>query len=104
MSKHGKKPSAAEEPEYERMQFQDEAGNVYTFDILDVIEYEGRDYAVLLPEEGSELDNGMAHIFEVVEELDSETDTYLGIDDQALIDAVYAKFLELHKDEFNLTD
>ena len=46
----------------------------------------------------------MAHIFEVVEELDSETDTYLGLDDQTLIDAVYARFLELHKDEFNLTD
>ena len=103
MSKHGKKP-AAEEPAYEQMQFQDEEGNVYTFDILDVIDYEGKDYAVLLPEEGSELDNGMAHIFEVVEELDSDTDTYLGIDDQALIDAVYAKFLELHRDEFNLTD
>lgn len=103
MSKHGKKP-AAEEPDYEQMQFQDEEGNVYTFDILDVIEYEGKDYAVLLPEEGSELDNGMAHIFEVAEELDSDTDTYLGLDDQALIDAVYAKFLELHKDEFNLTD
>ena len=104
MSKHEKKTPAAEEPDYEQMQFQDEEGNVYTFDILDVIEYEGKDYAVLLPEEGSELDNGMAHIFEVVEELDSETDTYLGLDDQTLIDAVYAKFLELHKDEFNLTD
>ena len=103
MSKHGKKP-AAEEPAYERMQFQDENGNVYTFEILDVIDYEGKDYAVLLPEEGSELDNGMVHIFEVAEELDSDTDTYLGIDDQAIIDAVYAKFLELHKDEFNLTD
>ena len=96
------KPAAPEETAYERMQFQDDEGNVYVFDILDVIEYEGKDYAVLLPEEGSELDNGMAHIFEVAEELDSDTDTYLGLDDQALIDAVYARFLELHADEFNL--
>ena len=96
-----KKEPAAEE-EFERMQFKDDEGNVYTFEILDVIEYEGKDYAVLLPEEGSELDNGMVHIFEVAEELDSDTDTYLGIDDQAVIDAVYAKFLEAHGDEFNL--
>ncbi len=94
--------NAPEEPVYEKMQFKDDEGNVYWFEILDVIEYEGKDYAVLLPEEGSELDNGMAHIFEVAEELDSDTDTYLGLDDQALIDAVYARFLELHGDEFNL--
>ena len=108
MSKHAnqnknhKKTSAPAEEAYERMQFRDDDGNVYVFDILDVIEYEGKDYAVLLPEEGSELDNGMVHIFEVAEELDSDTDTYLGLDDQDLIDAVYARFLELHADEFNL--
>ena len=93
---------APEEPVFEKMQFKDDEGNVYVFEILDVIEYEGKDYAVLLPEEGSELDNGMVHIFEVAEELDSDTDTYLGLDDQSLIDAVYARFLELHGDEFNL--
>ena len=103
MSKHGKKPPAGE-PAYERMQFRDENGDVYVFEILDVIDYNGKDYAVLLPEEGSELDNGMAHIFEVAEELDSDTDTYLGIEDQAVIDAVYARFLERHADEFELTD
>ena len=104
MSKQNKRqndPSA--EQEFERMQFRDDEGNVYMFNILDVIEYEGEDYAVLLPEEGSELDNGMAHIFEVVEELDSDTDTYLGLEDQDLIDAVFARFLELHGDEFNLS-
>ncbi|MBQ7689291.1 MAG: DUF1292 domain-containing protein [Clostridia bacterium] len=86
------------------MKFQDEDGNVYLFELLDTVEFEGGEYAVMLPEEGSELDNGMVHIFEVAEELDSDTDTYLGIDDQRVIDEVYRLFLEAHGDEFNLTD
>ncbi len=102
MSKPKRDKRNEAEPETALMRFQDEEGNDYVFEILDVIEHEGKEYAVLLPEEGSELDNGMVHIFEVAEELDSDTDTYLGIDDQAVIDAVYAKFLEAHGDEFNL--
>ena len=86
------------------MKFQDEDGSVYLFELLDTVEFEGREYAVMLPEEGSEFDNGMLHIFEVAEELDSETDTYLGIDDQRVIDEVYKIFLEAHGDEFNLID
>lgn len=86
------------------MKFTDEEGNIVTFEILDCIEYEGRDYAVLLPEEGSEYENGMVYIFEVVEELDSDTDTYLGVEDDAVIEAVYNKFMELHKDDFNFED
>ena len=86
------------------MKFTDEEGNIVTFEILDCIEYESKDYAVLLPEEGSEYDNGMVYIFEVVEELDSDTDTYLGVEDDAVIEAVYNMFMELHKDDFNFED
>lgn len=81
------------------MEFEDEEGNVYAFELLDTVEYEGREYAVTLPEPGSPFDNGLVHIFEVAEELDSDTDTYLGIDDQAVIDAVYALFLDKIKEE-----
>lgn len=99
------KSNKAEEPEYDNiMKFTDEAGNIVTFEILDCIEYEGKDYAVLLPEEGSEYDNGMVYIFEVAEELDSDTDTYLGVEDEAIIEAVYGKFMEAHKDDFNFED
>ena len=38
---------------------------------------------------------------EIVEELDSDTDTYVGLGDQQLIDEVYAVFCEKHKDDFN---
>lgn len=86
------------------MKFTDENGNIVTFEILDCIEYQDKEYAVLLPEEGSPEDNGMVYIFEIAEELDSDTDTYLGVEDQAVIDAVYEKFVQAHKDEFNFED
>ena len=73
--------------------FTDEMGRENNFEILAVLEFEGRDYAVMLPEEGSPSENGMLYIFEVAEELDADTDTYLGVDDQRIIDGVYELFL-----------
>lgn len=99
-----KKNETPQEEEPVMMKFTAEDGTVVNFELLDEIEYEGSSYAVLLPEEGSEFDNGMVHIYEIVEELDSDTDTYMGVDDQAVVDAVFAKFMEIHKDEFNFTD
>ena len=74
--------------------FTDEQGRANNFEILAVIEYEGRDYAVMLPENDSPSYNGMVYVFEIAEELDSDTDTYLGVSDQTVIDAVYGMFLE----------
>ena len=46
----------------------------------------------------------MAHILEVIEELDSEYDTYVGLEDSELIDRVWQKFMEENKEEFNFID
>ena len=73
--------------------FTDEQGRANNFEILAVIEYEGRDYAVMLPEDDSPSYNGMVYVFEIAEELDSDTDTYLGVEDQNVIDAVYDIFM-----------
>lgn len=91
------------EEEVQIFEFVDDEGNVEKFEILDFIEFEGTDYAVLLPVTDNEEDL-MVHILEVVEELDSEYDTYVGIDDQELVDKVYAVFMEKHKDDFNFVD
>ena len=88
------------EEEVPVFEFVDEDGNVEKFEILGFIEFEGRDYVALLPEG----DDAQVHILEVVEELDSEYDTYLGIDDQELVDKIYAKFMEENKDRFNFVD
>lgn len=89
-----------EEEEALIYEFQDEDGNIFKFEFLDTIEFEGKDYAVLLPitENG---DAEPVHIFEVIEELDSEYNTYAGIDDQDLVDRIYAAFMEKHKDIFD---
>ena len=87
--------------EGEILEFEDENGNVEKYEFLDVIEYKGADYAVLLPVTETEEEAVNVYIFEVVEELDSDTDTYVGLDDQQLIDEVYAVFMEKHKDDFN---
>ncbi len=91
------------EPEESNIfEFVDEDGNVEKFEILDFVEFEGKDYVVLIPVTDNE--DELVHILEVVEELDSEYDTYIGIDDQELVDKVYAVFMEKHKDDFNFVD
>lgn len=90
--------------EPELLEFIDEDGIVEKFEYLDTVNYNGADYAVLLPY----AENGdcpqSVYIFEIVEELDSETDTYVGIDDQNLVDCVYDIFMKNHKDDFNFYD
>ncbi len=103
MSKNNKNNNKSNTPapeEVEFFEFVDEEGNVEKFEILGFVEFEGSDYVALLPES----DDSQVHILEVVEELDSEYDTYLGIDDQELVDKVYAKFMEENKDNFNFVD
>ena len=101
MSKNKNNPPVEEENQI--FEFVDDEGNVEKFEVLDFVEFEGNDYAVLLPVTDNEEDL-MVHILEVVEELDSDYDTYVGIDDQELVDKIYAVFMEKHKDDFNFVD
>lgn len=101
MSKN--KNNAPMEEEIEIFEFVDDEGNVEKFEILDFIEFENKDYAILLPVTDSDEDV-QVHVLEVVEELDSDYDTYVGIDDQETVDKVYAVFMEKHKDDFNFVD
>lgn len=102
MSKN-KSNAPIEEEEIQIFEFQDEDGNVEKFEFLDIMDFEGKEYAVLLPVTDDE-DALMVHILEIVEELDSEYDTYIGIDDQELVDKIYAAFMEKHKEDFNFVD
>lgn len=102
MSKN-KNNAPLEEEEIQIFEFLDEDGNVEKFEFLDIMEFEGKDYAILLPVTDDEEDINV-HILEIVEELDSEYDTYVGIDDQELVDKIYAAFMEKHKDDFNFVD
>ena len=68
---------------------QDENGEDVRFEILGLVEYENENYAVMLPYDEPEVNE--VTILKVLEE-DEETDLYLGIDDNDLIQAVFEEF------------
>ena len=81
----------------------DEEGNEVKFEFLDLIEYSGEEYVILLPaEEGEDADEV---VILKVEDTDSEDEeSYVGVDDQEVLSAVFAIFKDKFKDEFNFVD
>lgn len=81
----------------------DEDGNEVKFEFLDLIEYGGEEYVVLLPaEEGEDADEVVILKVEDTESVDEES--YVGVDDQEILNAVFAIFKDKFKDEFNFVD
>ena len=72
----------------------DEKGNDIDFEYLDCIEYEGKEYLVLMPADAEATDIVILE----VEPVDEETENYLSVDDEAVLNAVYAIFKEKYKD------
>ena len=72
----------------------DENGQEATFEYLDVIEYEGKEYLFLLPAE----DESAEIVILEIEPVDEENENYLSIDDEELLNAVYDIFKEKYKD------
>lgn len=80
--------------------FVDENGEELTFEFMDSIDYEGKEYLALLPvEEG----NNEIVILEV-EPVDEENENYLAVEDEAVLDAVYAIFKDHYKDILTFED
>ena len=89
-----------EEEESNLLSLTDENGVESTFEYLDVIEYEGKEYLILLPVED---DNGEVVILEI-EPVDEENENYLSVSDEALLNAVYDIFMEKYKDILTFED
>lgn len=82
----------------------DENGNEVKFEFLDLMEYEGEEYIILLPTEESE-DNDEVVILKVEDvEDDPDMETYVSVDDEDTLNAVFGMFKEKFKDEFNFID
>ena len=80
--------------------FVDENGEEITFEYLDCIEHAGKEYLCLLPtEEG----NNEVVILEV-EPIDEENENYLAVEDETILEAVYAVFKEHYKDILTFED
>ena len=78
----------------------DENGEDVNFEYLDCIEYQGKEYLVLLPEdeEASEL------VILEVEPVDEEVENYLAVEDETVLGAVYGIFKEKYKDVMSFED
>ena len=87
------------EEEQELLTLTDENGNETTFEYLDVIEYEGKEYLLLLPTDES----GEIVILEI-EPVDEENENYLSVDNEATLNAVYGIFKERYKDVLTFED
>ena len=82
----------------------DENGDEIEFEFLDLIEYEGDEYVVLLPNDEDKEDAGEVVILKL-EDTDSEDEeSYVSVDDEDVLKAVFEIFKEKFKDEFNFID
>ena len=83
-----------EEEETEILTLTDENGNDVDFEYLDCLEYQDKEYLVLMPADEAET---QIVILEV-EPVDDENENYLAVEDEAVLDAVYEMFKDKYKD------
>ena len=72
----------------------DENGNETQFEYLDVIEYQGKEYLILMP---AEEDSSEIVILEI-EPVDEENENYLSVSDEKILNGVYDIFKDKYKD------
>lgn len=89
-----------EQEESEILTLTDENGQDVDFEYLDCMEYQGKEYLVLMPADEAET---QIVILEV-EPVDDENENYLAVEDEAVLDAVYGMFKEKYKDVLAFED
>ena len=85
----------------------DEDGNDVKFEFLDLIDYEGEEYVVLLPaEEAEDAEPEEVVILQLEKDPDENSDeeTYVSVDDENVLNAVFEIFKEKFKDDFDFVD
>ena len=78
----------------------DADGNELEFEFIDIIDFEGGEYVILMPVEDFDDDVVILKI----EPLNEEEDSYVGVEDERVLNAVFAIFNEKYKDLFNFVD
>ena len=89
-----------EEEESSTIMLTDENGEDVEFEYLDCIEYEGKEYLCLIP---AEEDANEIVILEV-EPVDEENENYVSVDDENVLNAVFAIFKDRFKDILQFED
>ena len=76
----------------------DENGNDVNFEYLDCIEYQGKEYLVLMPEETNEI------VILEVQPIDEENENYIAVESEQILETVYGIFKERYKDILQFED
>ena len=77
-----------------------EDGEEITFDYLDCLTYQDTEYLVLMPTDTEETQIVILEI----QPVDEENETYLPVENEAVLDAVYGLFKEKYKDILTFED
>ena len=75
----------------------DEEGKEVKFEFLDLIELDGEEFVILLPFEEDDTEV----VILKVEDSDTEGESYVSVEDEAVLNKVFQIFKEKFKDEFN---
>ena len=75
----------------------DEDGNDVEFELLDLIKYSDKDYAVLIP---ANEDTDEVIIFEVID-ADKEDNTFIEVENDELAEAIFQLFCTKNADRFD---
>ena len=78
----------------------DENGVDTDFEYLDSVEYEGKEYPVLMPAE----EIATEIVILEVEPVDEENENYLSVSDEKILNTVYGIFKERYKDVLTFED
>ena len=89
-----------QEEEESTLVLTDENGVDQEFEYLDCIEYEGKEYLVLIPAE----EDANEFVILEIEPVDEENENYLAVEDEAVLNAVYGIFKERFADVLTFED
>ena len=78
----------------------DENGNETEFEYLDSVDYQGKEYIVLIPND----EDACEVVILEVQPVDEELENYIAVEDEAILETVYAIFKDRFKDIMNFGD
>lgn len=78
----------------------DEAGRDVRFEFLDLLEYDGEEYVILMQEDD---DSGEVVILRLEGE-DEEGEDYVAVEDEETLDQVYELFRKKHRDDYHFIE
>lgn len=83
----------------------DEEGKEVKFEFLDLVEYDNEEYVVLLPADETTEEPGEVVILKVEDtDEDSDSESYVGVEDEEVLNNVFQTFKDKFKDEFDFVD